>query len=176
MDTGTLTLTHGMITDWSDISFGTNRSDTNAYEVYTQSIQKANGISNIVSNVFPIVTPFSDVAEYSMRGVGNAKDVLFKFPKAVISSAADAKQWLINNSVQLLYELAIPQTIQLAPIQVYLLYGYNTLFGDCGDISLTYDASGIIHIAEAKLDTETLKTIAAASSDFADFKARIAAL
>lgn len=76
----------------------------------------------------------------------------------------------------IVYELATPQTIQLTPTQVYLLYGYNTLFGDCGDISLTYDASGIIHIEEAKLDTETLKTIAAASSDFADFKARIAAL
>lgn len=76
----------------------------------------------------------------------------------------------------LIYELATPATVQLTPTQVYLLYGYNTLFGDCGDISLTYDASGIIHIEESKLDTETLKTIAAASSDFADFKARIAAL
>ena len=81
-----------------------------------------------------------------------------------------------STEIQVCYELATPQTIQLTPTQVYLLYGYNTLFGDCGDISLTYDASGIIHIEEAKLDTETLKTIAAASSDFADFKARIAAL
>lgn len=76
----------------------------------------------------------------------------------------------------IVYELATPITVQLTAAEVYLLYGYNTLFGDCGDISLTYDASGIVHIEEAKLDTETLKTIAAASSDFADFKARIAAL
>ena len=87
-----------------------------------------------------------------------------------------AELYLAGTPLQIVYELATPQTIQLTPTQVYLLYGYNTLFGDCGDISLTYDASGIIHIAEAKLDTETLKTIAAASSDFADFKARIAAL
>lgn len=86
-------------------------------------------------------------------------------------------EWIaLALDVQILVMLATPQTIQLTPTQVYLLYGYNTLFGDCGDISLTYDASGIIHIEEAKLDTETLKTIAAASSDFADFKARIAAL
>lgn len=86
------------------------------------------------------------------------------------------KTWLDNEEVYICYELATAQTIQLTAAEVYLLYGYNTLFGDCGDISLTYDASGIIHIEEAKLDTETLKTIAAASSDFADFKARIAAL
>lgn len=84
-------------------------------------------------------------------------------------------QTLFSGAV-FVHKIQTPQTIQLTPTQVYLLYGYNTLLGDCGDISLTYDASGIIHIEEAKLDTETLKTIAAASSDFADFKARIAAL
>lgn len=105
----------------------------------------------------------------------NSTDGLRVRDTAFDNSTADQFKTAMNG-VQLVYELATPQTIQLTPTQVYLLYGYNTLFGDCGDISLTYDASGIIHIEEAKLDTETLKTIAAASSDFADFKARIAAL
>ena len=76
----------------------------------------------------------------------------------------------------IVYPLQTPTTVQLTPTEVYLLYGYNTLFGDCGDISLTYDASGVLRIANAKLDIDTFKSIVAASSDFADFKTRVAAL
>ena len=76
----------------------------------------------------------------------------------------------------IVYPLATPQTITLTPTEVELLWQYNTLFADTGDLSLTYDASGIVRIAEAKLDIDVFKEIVAASSDFSDFKSRVAAL
>lgn len=130
-----------------------------AYEASTINGMSSLGNGKIVHNAQSISSSSGTIA---------IRDTRF-------STAADFKASL-TTPLQIVYELATPQTIQLTAEEVYLLYGYNTLFGDCGDISLTYDASGIIHIDEAKLDTETLKTIAAASSDFADFKARIAAL
>lgn len=80
------------------------------------------------------------------------------------------------DGVGLVYELATPQTITLTPTEIDLLFGYNTLFADTGDLSLTYDASGVLRIANAKLDIDTFKSVVAASSDFADFKSRVAAL
>lgn len=120
----------------------------------------------------------ADVNEGRVEGISIGPDSsrIRIFSKSAYKEMTAAAFKTAMSGVQLVYELATPQTISLTPTQIDLLFGYNTLFADTGDIYLEYDASGIIHIAEAKLDTETLKTIAAASSDFADFKARIAQL
>ena len=49
---------------------------------------------------------------------------------------------------KLVYELATPQTIQLTAEEVELLQGNNTLFGDTGDISLTYNPATYGNIVE----------------------------
>lgn len=81
-----------------------------------------------------------------------------------------------TTGAQVVYELATPVTVQLTATEVALLYAYNTLWADTGDLALTYDASGVLRIANAKLDIDTFKSIVAASSDFADFKSKVAAL
>ena len=138
-----------------------------------------NDVVHAISNQYIAINANQTYA-HTKEGFATTTDgaYLYLYDSTVIGilTITEWKARLASNPLQIVYELATPQTIQLTPTQVYLLYGYNTLFGDCGDISLTYDASGIVHIDEVKLDTETLKTIAAASSDFADFKARIAAL
>lgn len=93
-------------------------------------------------------------------------------PKGCTLAEAQA----LFSGAYLIYGLATPQTIQLTAEEVTLLWAYNTLFADTGDLSLTYDASGVLRIANAKLDIDTFKSIVAASSDFADFKSRVAAL
>lgn len=131
-------------------------------------------LGEIISDKFPTTTAGNTYVGVFGVSVDTAGGVGFSLNPPM--TVENFRTWLASNNTQICYSLATPTTVQLTPTQVYLLYGYNTLFGDCGDILLTYDASGIIHIEEAKLDTETLKTIAAASSDFADFKARIAGL
>ena len=51
-------------------------------------------------------------------------------------SATDFKAHM--NGVQLVYELATPQTIQLTPTQVNSLIGVNNIYADTGDVELTY--------------------------------------
>lgn len=77
---------------------------------------------------------------------------------------------------KVVYPLATPVTVQLTATEVALLYAYNTLWADTGDLALTYDASGVLRIANSKLDIDTFKSIVASSSDFADFKSKVAAL
>ena len=89
---------------------------------------------------------------------------------------ANFKTFLASNPLQIVYELATPQTIQLTATEVALLYAYNVLWADTGDLALTYDASGVLRIANSKLDIDTFKSIVASSSDFADFKSKVAAL
>jgi len=81
-----------------------------------------------------------------------------------------------TTGAQVVYELATPVTVQLTATEVALLYAYNTLWTDTGDLALTYDASGVLRIANSKLDIDTFKSIVASSSDFADFKSKVAAL
>lgn len=91
-------------------------------------------------------------------------------------TAAEVNAILTDTPLQIVYELATPVTVQLTATEVALLYTYNVLWADTGDLALTYDASGVLRIANSKLDIDTFKSIVASSSDFADFKSKVAAL
>ena len=47
------------------------------------------------------------------------------------------------DGVQLCYELATPQTIQLTTSQLTTLAGYNTIYTDIGNITLQYFGKGV---------------------------------
>ena len=49
----------------------------------------------------------------------------------------DWKAWLANNPLQVVYELATPQTYQLTPQTISLLHGNNNVWSD-GEVELTY--------------------------------------
>lgn len=51
------------------------------------------------------------------------------------------KTRISNPALQIIYPLAIPQTYQLTPQQISTLLGNNTVFVDCGSVSVTYQAS-----------------------------------
>lgn len=80
------------------------------------------------------------------------------------------------DGVQLVYTLATPQTLTKTALALELFFGNNTLYANSGDVLLEYDASGIVRIADAKLDIDVFKEIVAASTDFANFKTRVAQL
>ena len=66
----------------------------------------------------------------------NANDVYIYDPQKEAFSAADFKSAM--SGVQLVYELATPQTYQLTPTEVTTLLGDNTIWADTGDVSVTY--------------------------------------
>ena len=49
--------------------------------------------------------------------------------------------FLSANNVQFVYKVSTPQTYQLTPQQISTLIGNNTVFVDCGSVSVTYQAS-----------------------------------
>lgn len=57
-----------------------------------------------------------------------------------IDSVVGIKAWLAENPLQVVYELATPQTIQLTPQEVALLKGQNNLWCDSGEIEVNYYA------------------------------------
>ena len=69
--------------------------------------------------------------------VSYASDKLMRFSLTTdfgISTVEQWKTWLASNNVQVCYELATPQTIQLTPTEVKSLLATNNVFADTGDI------------------------------------------
>ena len=65
------------------------------------------------------------------------------------SYGADATAFTTAMSgVKLVYELATPQTYQLDPVTVSTLLGNNTVYVDCGSVSVDYPADTGIVVAE----------------------------
>lgn len=56
-------------------------------------------------------------------------------------TVADWKTHLGSNNLQVVYELATPQTYQLTPTQVKTLLGYNNIWTDSGTVEVQYRAN-----------------------------------
>lgn len=184
---GVMTVTHGIIEfdgsddeNWSATStagayYLTKNNTTFPYkwasdvEALANSFDyygtKNGGYSNIGDGQFCL---------YYTSSSTNAREIAFKYTN--ITTLADWKTWLASNPISVVYELATPITVQLTPKEVQMLQGYNVLSANSGDVYLEYDASMIQRIANEKLDISTFKSVVASSSDFADFKTKVAAL
>ena len=163
--TGKCVVDKGYTSDWSNISFNLNREGTNAYEIYTRSLSKLKGTTNLISNALPVITPFSDTSEFSVRGDSVNSDIMFKFPKSVVNTVANGKQWLIDNNVTLCYELATPITIQLTPQELKLLQGNNTVTTNGYSISMKYQPTNALGEAISVSEEYTDRAIVNAAVD-----------
>ena len=184
VDAGTLTLTH-VYKEFTSTDATTWYTTANTSRFFTSwtKVGKPNidvGVSCISSSYKNVLKNIEqsnlDNGEFvfNTNRVSSGNDCIV-LKDTRFNTAEDFKASL-TTPLQLVYELATPQTITLTAEEVTLLWAYNTLWADTGDIALTYDASGVLRIANAKLDIDTFKSIVAASSDFSDFKSRVAAL
>lgn len=60
-----------------------------------------------------------------------------RMPKTIVSSAEEIKNWLIDNAVEVVYQIADPTNIQLTPTEILALSGTNTLYTDTGDTTVS---------------------------------------
>lgn len=58
-----------------------------------------------------------------------------------MSSISEFKEFLRSNNLQVVYKIASPITCQLTPQEITLLTGINTVYADCGDITIQYEAN-----------------------------------
>ena len=54
-----------------------------------------------------------------------------------ITSYQDAVDWLKNNEIIIIAQMAEPYTVQLTPQQIAALTGINTLYADSGDTAVS---------------------------------------
>ena len=86
------------------------------------------------------------VSEMAISRVQGGADNRFvvRLPLSLAETAADIKSWLIDNAVEIAYQIAEPITIQLTPQEILALPGANTLYTDgdrvtiAGKQDLTY--------------------------------------
>lgn len=86
-------------------------------------------MSNIINNS-PTVTDYN--------GYINDQGNLIIYAPSNITSASDWKTWLMSNKIEVVYELATPQTYNLTHEEIITLLGENEINSDTGDIEITY--------------------------------------
>ena len=87
---------------------------------------------------------------YSFTGSSSYNEVYIK--DTAYSDAATFKSAM--SGVQLVYELATPQTYQLTPTEVDLLLGDNNVWADTGDSTVTYRADTKLYIQKINAPTD----------------------
>lgn len=144
---GTLDVTTGKLTvDRAMVDLGTLTWYTAASQRITRFRAPVIGIKQIGSpNVLGAIVCSSYATKTANQtytgslGISlqqNANDVYIYDPQKEAFSAADFKSAM--SGVQLVYELATPQTYQLTPTEVTTLLGDNTIWADTGDVTVTY--------------------------------------
>lgn len=133
--TGELTVTHG---------FKTYTGDASENWIYTSSLNRVyiniadairpSDYAEIQSNILHYSLPQENYGSY-INNQGN----LIVYAPTTITSASDWKTWLSSNNLQIVYELATPQTYQLTPAQVTTLLGQNYVsHNGGGNIKVVY--------------------------------------
>lgn len=159
VDAGTLTLTHGFAEltgsegiTWS-LATGTNYQAVYANLTSILTNPKTTGRiePSIIFNEFKTRTSLDVSIESGLAWIDANNGAWFNLavPLNTFANSAAVNTWLASNHLQFTYELATPQTIQLTAEEVQLLLGYNTLFADTGDLSLTYDPETVGNISES---------------------------
>lgn len=159
--TGVLTVTWGVHRfntsdtvsgNWqaTDTSMGAIIGITSAGAVLPET---ADVISNVLCASLKTVSygnifggDISDTAISLVWG-GTANSVAVRLPLNLASSANGIKNWLTDNGVEMVYELAEPITIQLTPQEILSISGVNTIYTDTGDTSVSgrADPSAVIN-------------------------------
>lgn len=133
--TGELKVTHG---------FKTYTGDSSENWIYTSSLNRVyiniadtirpSTYAEIQSNILHYSLPQEDYGSY-LNDQGN----LIVYAPSTITSASDWKTWLTSNNIEVVYELATPQTFNLTKAQVKTLLGQNYVSHDGGgNIKVVY--------------------------------------
>lgn len=142
--TGVLTVTHGFITingsaSWNEYASGKYYVDGvyPNYDLLTPS------------------TPISNIYEFSGNGASGSGDITtdhkfymrYQLGRVWVydsdyPSLSDFTTMLTSTPMQIAYELATPQTIQLPPCPIDVLEGQNNIWADTGDTTVQYPKFG----------------------------------
>ena len=153
---GTLDVTTGLLTvdrvtdtlngseDWT--LHGSNDSAFVCSTAASKVKKSANAeTAGVLSNLFGVVANSSMSTPKATdtgipRSGGEATRLYFLLRYDFVEDVTAWKTWLSAHPVQVSYLVANPVPYQLNPAQVVTLLGYNRIYADCGDVTVTYRA------------------------------------
>ena len=98
-------------------------------------------MQNVISNALPS-KPFNALQSINGPGIALASNQTYgisvMYPNTTLTTASAINAFLAEHPIDVVYELATPQTYQLTPTEVTTLLGDNTIWADTGDVSVTY--------------------------------------
>lgn len=146
--TGELTVTHSSVTyDGSeDETWNSGQYGAQAYTFLPSDAVdyiSSGALPNLASNILRQV---AQGASWDNAGIisrqTNTSNLWVNFDNTGVMTGAEARQYVSQHNLTVVYELATPQTYQLQPTQIALLLGQNNIFadvsGDSGTITLDY--------------------------------------
>lgn len=114
----------------------TTQSEKYRFGINLPGIKRATSdtvLGNLLCSSYPNATALETYRNSLGASVSHNNDVVYiydpEYATATVDEFKNAK-----GDVQLVYELATPQTYQLTPTQVSTLLGQNNIFTDCGQI------------------------------------------
>ena len=140
--TGLLTVDRASVTLNGSEEWNNKTGLANIFSYSNPSIKDWGGnltaVSKIMADTLPTISQTAMVnGRYGICSFSWGHQICVRVEN--ISSAVDLKTYLASNPLQVVYELATPQTIQLTPTQINAIVGTNNVFTDTnGDTSLEY--------------------------------------
>ena len=111
------------------------RSDAISVENTDTSIRAiSDGFKGISAN--EMLTKMTTTDNINSIALISSKRLFLKVAKADYPTLQDLYSMIQTNNIQVVYELATPQTIQLSPTIIKSLQGENNLFASTGEIEL----------------------------------------
>lgn len=137
MLTGTLTATHKMVMANTISNWARYTANSSAFGAKISDMKQ--GVVNVFSNAFTTKNEeLNAMTNGSMRGSNDSNQrVYIKDDTCANLTAWNAK----TETIQILYELATPATYDLSLDDVVLYAGSNSVWTDCGDVTLDYRAN-----------------------------------
>lgn len=145
--TGLLTITHGIV-DLGTLNWSYVSSKTFFYNTILSGKPTPNYMCDIYKNVgLKGDSDMQNAPDMSMGYVDSLGSLQIKVKNTSYTNAAAFKTAM--SGAKLVYELAEPIQIQLAPTQINNLIGLNQVFTDTnGDVAVDYRASGEAHFEQ----------------------------
>lgn len=156
--TGVLTVTYGYV-DLGSLNWGYYENSGNSYFAASMPGAKTYSAKICSKYFYAGVRSASDMGTQADKTIGDNGGVWINVKDSTYTDATTFKTAM--DGVQLCYELETPTTYQLTATEVSTLLGYNNIYANTGDISLTYytDSHATTAWVNSKLLTKQNTTV-----------------
>ena len=156
LSTGVLTINRASVT--YDASSDENwKVNTSSHHVFIKSnVDTPKPMSMYADNfaLYPHISNCTNVRKYNFNEMRSAYPCISfnDTGRAVIAISnditeiEDAKAWLAEHNIQVVYYLDEPITVQLTPQRIKSLLGVNHVYTDCGDVTVEFPADPNLYI------------------------------